>query len=138
MPDMPIIDGHHHIWRQADLPWLMGPEQPRIFGPYEAIRRDYDIDEFKRNAAELGIVKSVYVQTNWKVEDAVEEVEEVVDAAKALSAFKVAYVVSAEQHPDADRLRVCNVLTDEGEKQIVCGAPNAREEIGRASCRERV
>jgi len=73
MPDMPIIDGHHHIWRQADLPWLMGPEQPRIFGPYEAIRRDYDIDEFKRNAAELGIVKSVYVQTNWKVEDAVEE-----------------------------------------------------------------
>ena len=25
MADMPIIDAHHHIWRQADLPWLMGP-----------------------------------------------------------------------------------------------------------------
>ena len=25
-----IVDAHHHIWRQADLPWLMGPLQPRI------------------------------------------------------------------------------------------------------------
>ncbi len=33
------------------------------------------------------------------------------------------------QHPDADRLRVCVVETDEGEKQIVCGAPNARAGI---------
>jgi phenylalanyl-tRNA synthetase beta chain len=38
-------------------------------------------------------------------------------------------VVSAEQHPDADRLRVCQVETDEGVKQIICGAPNAREGI---------
>lgn len=30
-----IVDAHHHIWRQADLPWLMGPMRPRIFGPYE-------------------------------------------------------------------------------------------------------
>ncbi|MBD3838648.1 phenylalanine--tRNA ligase subunit beta, partial [Brevundimonas sp.] len=36
---------------------------------------------------------------------------------------------SAEQHPDADRLRVCMVETDEGVKQIVCGAPNARAGI---------
>ena len=42
----PAIDAHHHIWRQADLPWLMGPMQPRIFGPYEAIRRDYGIGEY--------------------------------------------------------------------------------------------
>ena len=38
-----IVDAHHHIWRQADLPWLVGPMQPRIFGPYEPIRRDYSI-----------------------------------------------------------------------------------------------
>ncbi len=41
-----IVDGHHHIWRQADLPWLTGPMQPRIFGPYEPIRRDYPIEEY--------------------------------------------------------------------------------------------
>ena len=46
MADLPIIDAHHHIWRQADLPWLMGPMQPRIFGPYEPLQRDYPIDEF--------------------------------------------------------------------------------------------
>ena len=43
---MSIVDAHHHIWRQADMPWLSGPMQPRIFGPYESIRRDYLIDEF--------------------------------------------------------------------------------------------
>lgn len=36
---------------------------------------------------------------------------------------------SAEKHPDADRLRVCQVQTDEGVKQIICGAPNARQGI---------
>ena len=54
------------------------------------------------------------------------EVEEVVNPADKLRAFTLAKVVGAEQHPDADRLRVCRVMTDEGEKQIVCGAPNAR------------
>ena len=55
------------------------------------------------------------------------EVEAIEDKAKALSAFKVAYVVSAEKHPNADRLRVCMVDTGEGAPvQVVCGAPNAR------------
>jgi predicted TIM-barrel fold metal-dependent hydrolase len=60
-----IVDGHHHLWRQADLPWLVGPMQSRIFGPYEAIRRDYGIEEFRDDIAGLNVVKSVYVQTNW-------------------------------------------------------------------------
>src|SRR5919107_4919473 len=55
------------------------------------------------------------------------EVEGVEDKAKALAPYKVAYVVSAEQHPNADRLRVCMVDTGEGAPiQVVCGAPNAR------------
>ncbi|WPE23905.1 amidohydrolase family protein [Shinella zoogloeoides] len=62
---MKIVDAHHHIWRQRDLPWLMGPMQPRIFGRYEAIRRDYPIEEFLADIEGRGIVKSVYVQANW-------------------------------------------------------------------------
>ena len=62
---IPVVDSHHHIWRQADLPWLAGPMQPRIFGPYEPIRRDYPIEEFRADIAGSGVVKSVYVQTNW-------------------------------------------------------------------------
>ncbi|MFV0514945.1 MAG: phenylalanine--tRNA ligase subunit beta [Jhaorihella sp.] len=57
------------------------------------------------------------------------EVEGVTNPADRLSAFTLAHVKSAEKHPDADRLRVCIVETDEGDKQIVCGAPNAREGI---------
>ena len=43
--------------------------------------------------------------------------------------FTIGYVSNAEKHQDADKLRVCNVDTDEGELQIICGAPNAREGI---------
>ena len=57
------------------------------------------------------------------------EVEEIIDPSKALSAFTIAHVKSAEKHPDADKLRVCQVETVDGEKQIVCGAPNARAGI---------
>ncbi|MEO0363265.1 MAG: amidohydrolase family protein [Pseudomonadota bacterium] len=63
-----MIDAHHHIWRQADLLWLSGPEQPRIFGPYGPIRRDYPIGEFLEDLAGTGIEKSVYVQANWPPE----------------------------------------------------------------------
>ncbi|MGY4308157.1 putative TIM-barrel fold metal-dependent hydrolase [Bradyrhizobium sp. USDA 4369] len=59
------VDAHHHIWRQADLPWLVGPMQPRIFGPYEPIRRDYTISEYLGDIAGSGVTQSVYVQTNW-------------------------------------------------------------------------
>ncbi len=64
----PIIDAHHHVWRQADLPWLTGPMQPRIFGPYEPIRRDYLMAEYLRDISGLGVAKSVYVQANWAPE----------------------------------------------------------------------
>ncbi len=58
------------------------------------------------------------------------EVEGVEDKAKALGAFTIASVISAEQHPNADRLRVCMVDTGSGAPvQVVCGAPNARAGI---------
>jgi phenylalanyl-tRNA synthetase beta chain len=56
------------------------------------------------------------------------EVEHLEDKAKALAPFTIARVISAEQHPNADRLRVCMVDTGNGAApiQVVCGAPNAR------------
>ena len=54
------------------------------------------------------------------------EVEHVVDPAAALAPFTVAKIVSAERHPNADRLQVCQIETVDGMKEIVCGAPNAR------------
>ncbi len=54
------------------------------------------------------------------------EVESIVDGAAAFAPFAVAYVESAEPHPDADKLRLCKVKTKDGVFQVVCGAPNAR------------
>ena len=54
------------------------------------------------------------------------EVEHVLDPATRLAPFTVARIVEAVQHPNADRLRVCQVETIDGRKEIVCGAPNAR------------
>ncbi len=55
------------------------------------------------------------------------EVENVENKAAALAPFTIARVISAEQHPNADRLHVCMVDTGSGDPvQVVCGAPNAR------------
>ena len=54
------------------------------------------------------------------------EVESVEDKAAELAPFRIARVVEARQHPDADRLSVCIVDTGEDRVQVVCGAPNAR------------
>ena len=77
-----------------------------------------------------------HLDTNASVDEITEtltdlglEVEEVVNPLDTLSAFTVGFVREAEQHPDADRLRVCVVETDEGDQQIICGAPNARAGI---------
>ena len=56
------------------------------------------------------------------------EVERVVDRGAALAPYVVARVLTAEPHPNADRLRVCTVDAGAGGPpvQVVCGAPNAR------------
>ena len=76
------VDAHHHIWRQQDLPWLLGPMQPRIFGPYEPIRRDYTIAEYLADVAAAGVTRSIYVQANWAKERFLDEVRYVSDAAR--------------------------------------------------------
>jgi phenylalanyl-tRNA synthetase beta chain len=76
----------------------------------EHIDTDASLDDIARTLTMIGL-----------------EVESVEDRAKALGAFTIARVISAEQHPNADRLRVCMVDTGSGDPvQVVCGAPNAR------------
>ena len=74
-----------------------------------------------------------HLQTDAPIDEIVErmtmiglEVEDVEDAGAKLKPFTVARVISAEKHPNADKLRVCQVDTKDGRKEIVCGAPNAR------------
>jgi len=77
-----------------------------------------------------------FLATNASVETIVDalnaigfEVENVTNRAKELAHFKVAEIVEAKPHPNADKLRVCKVASDDAMLQIVCGAPNARAGI---------
>src|SRR6516165_12010611 len=54
------------------------------------------------------------------------ELEDVEDRGAALASFRIARVIEAVQHPNADRLRVCTVDTGSETVSVVCGAPNAR------------
>jgi phenylalanyl-tRNA synthetase beta chain len=54
------------------------------------------------------------------------ELEGVEDRGAALASFRIAHVIEAVQHPNADRLRACKVDTGDGIVSVVCGAPNAR------------
>jgi phenylalanyl-tRNA synthetase beta chain len=54
------------------------------------------------------------------------EVESVTNPAEALGPFRIAKVLSAERHPQADKLQVLSVDAGDGPVQVVCGAPNAR------------
>ncbi|MBO6754829.1 MAG: phenylalanine--tRNA ligase subunit beta [Roseibium sp.] len=75
-----------------------------------------------------------HLETDASLDDIVDrlnmiglEVEEVTDRAARLAPFRIARVVAADQHPNADRLKVLKVDPGNGELlQIVCGAPNAR------------
>ena len=105
---LPVIDAHHHIWRQADLAWLNGPMQPRIFGPYEPIRRDYSARDFVDDHHGLGVVKSVYVQANWPAEKSADEVAWVSQASSDTGwphgIVGYADMLAADVRPQLDRL----------------------------------
>jgi predicted TIM-barrel fold metal-dependent hydrolase len=103
-----IVDAHHHIWRRRDLPWLDGPMQPRIFGPYEPIRRDYPIREYLDDISNSRVIRSVYVQANWAkdaFEDEVAYVQRAADDTGYPHAI-VAYAdfLSEDVRPQLDRL----------------------------------
>ena len=97
----PVVDAHHHIWRQRDLPWLSGTTVPRIFGPYEPIRRDYPAEEYIAEARDCGITQSVYVQANWPLDRSLDEVRWVQEVHEA-TGWPSAVIGSADLFaPDA-------------------------------------
>ena len=74
-----------------------------------------------------------HLDTNASAEELAEkltniglEVEELTNPAEALAPFKVARVLTADKHPQADKLQVLTIDAGEGAVQVVCGAPNAR------------
>lgn len=66
--DGPILDAHQHFWEpdRNPHPWLApGVRIPFRYGDYEAIKRRYLPDDYRRDAGPHDIVASVYVETEW-------------------------------------------------------------------------
>lgn len=105
---IPLVDGHFHIWRRDDLPWLRGPMQPRIFGPYEPIRRDYPMTEYLADASAGPVSRCVFVQANWAPEDFEAEVAWVQGIADEMGAphaiVGYADMLAEDVRPQLDRL----------------------------------
>ena len=70
-----IVDAHHHLWDLSAnyYPWLTDRITERVCGDYAAIRRDYRLADFRRDAAGLNLVKSVHVQAEHDPRDPVRE-----------------------------------------------------------------
>ena len=90
-----LVDCHHHIWRVSDLPWLSDDPVPRIFGPYEPIRRDYLAEEYIAEATEVGITSAVYVQANWPLDRSLDEILWLADV-HAATGWPMAFIGSAD------------------------------------------
>lgn len=78
---MRIIDAHHHFWDlDANyLPWLSDRPVSFRYGDYEAIKRNYLADDFRRDAADFELAGSVFVETEWDPTDPLGEVRWLAD-----------------------------------------------------------
>ena len=73
---------------------------------------DYSVEELCNKLTDIGL-----------------EVEKVLDPSKNLKDFKIAKILKKSSHPNADKLRLCEVFDGIENLQIVCGAINAKENL---------
>ncbi|MPW23662.1 amidohydrolase family protein [Paraburkholderia sp. CNPSo 3157] len=77
LPDA-IVDAHHHLWRLGGAvryPWLQDAYDPAHFmlGDYASLRRDFDVDAYRRAAGGAPVVASVHVEAECARDDALAE-----------------------------------------------------------------
>jgi hypothetical protein len=75
-----IVDAHHHLWQLSGgplhYPWLQDPEPHEFFlGDYATLKRDYLPADYRRDAAGLGVVRTVHVEAECSREQQVAETE---------------------------------------------------------------
>ena len=71
-----FIDAHHHIWdlQKNYYPWLSDhPEKDFFLGPYDALKRNYLPEDYRRDAASHNVLATVHVEAEWDREDQVGE-----------------------------------------------------------------
>src|SRR4051812_29208504 len=72
---LPVIDTHHHLWdlEKHHYPWLSGKPYEMWIGDYSSIRRNYLVEDYRNDARNQNVVKSVHLQAMWDPRDPVGE-----------------------------------------------------------------
>jgi predicted TIM-barrel fold metal-dependent hydrolase len=73
-----LVDAHHHFWdlRRNDYPWLSHTPEPHFFlGNYDALKRDYLPDDYRRDAAGHNVLATVHCEAEWTRDDQVGETD---------------------------------------------------------------
>lgn len=76
MPDLEIIDAHHHFWdlNKNYYPWLADHEDKNFFlGDYSNLRRNYLPADYRSDASDFNIIATVHVEAEWDRTDQVGE-----------------------------------------------------------------
>lgn len=120
-----IIDAHHHLWDLAAnyYPWLTDRIAPRMYGDYAAIRRNYLVDDFRRDIGSVPVVKSVHVQAEHDHSDPVRETRWLQAEAERCG-FPHAIIAYADLSAPRDRLEAlldahCAFANVRGVRQMV-------------------
>ena len=71
-----LVDAHHHLWdlKRNPYPWLADHPEPHFFlGNYDALKRDYLADDYRRDAANHNVLATVHCEAEWDRNDQVGE-----------------------------------------------------------------
>jgi predicted TIM-barrel fold metal-dependent hydrolase len=71
MEKLPFVDAHHHLWNieKHYYPWLADKAGTWWFGDYASIRRNYLVEDYRRDTRNQNVVKSVHLQAMWNPKD---------------------------------------------------------------------
>jgi predicted TIM-barrel fold metal-dependent hydrolase len=77
MKPLPVLDAHHHLWdlNANYYPWLTDRISTRVCGEYSAICKNYLLEDFFKDAADINLVKSIHVQAEHDHTDPVRETQ---------------------------------------------------------------
>lgn len=119
LPTVPVIDPHQHFWDldKNYLPWLRDqPPIPFRYGDYSAIRKNYMPPDYRRDAAGMNLVGTVFVETEWDRADPVGETRWV-DALAQQTGLPTAMVCHVTLH----RSDAADILAQQAQYPLVRG-----------------
>lgn len=122
-----IIDAHHHLWdlSHCDYPWLMEQGVVRFFGDPAPIQRDYLVEDFRKDFADLPVVKSVHVQVGVAQQDSLKETSWLQSCADATGLPSAIVAFADLTSPD-----ICDVLDQHAQHPAIRGI---RQIVGRSA-----